>query len=75
MKEKILVFIIGLLVGAVITALGFLIFEKVNKNQMPNDEKVQRMEMFDENMPKRPDEDMKNDDNRPEPKNMYFKNN
>ena len=33
MKDKILVFIIGLLVGAIITATGFLIYEKTNKNR------------------------------------------
>ena len=44
MKDKILVFIIGLLVGAIITATGFLIYEKTNKNsntnQMPNDGQI-----------------------------------
>lgn len=32
MKDKILVFIIGLLIGAVVTASGFLIYEKNNPN-------------------------------------------
>lgn len=32
MKDKILVFIIGLLIGAVVTASGFLVYEKSNKN-------------------------------------------
>lgn len=32
MKDKILVFIIGCLVGAVITASGFLISNKINKD-------------------------------------------
>lgn len=32
MKDKILVFIIGLLIGAVVTASGFLVYEKNNKN-------------------------------------------
>lgn len=41
MKDKILIFIIGLLVGAIITTLGFYIYQKVNNNsmqvpQMPN---------------------------------------
>ena len=50
MKDKILIFVIGLLVGAVITAAGFLIYQKLNTNnnnnnmQMPNG----RMEMMGE---------------------------
>ena len=49
MKDKILVFIIGLLVGAVITASGFLIYQNVNKNtkQMPSGEQMQMMEKPD----------------------------
>lgn len=34
MKSKILTFIIGVLVGAIITTLGFLIFQKVNHKNM-----------------------------------------
>ena len=37
MKEKILVFIMGLLVGAIITAVGFTIYQKTNgKNNIQN---------------------------------------
>ena len=69
MKDKIFVFIIGLLLGAVITAGSFLADEKGNKynNQMPNNEGMQMMERPDgEEPPQRPD-DMQNDGTRPEP--------
>ena len=69
MKDKILVFIIGLLVGAVITASGFLIYEKANENtnQFPNVERMQMMEKPDGNGPKDLPNGMENDANRPEP--------
>ena len=38
MKNKILIFIIGVLVGAIIATAGFLIYEKTNTNKMPNRE-------------------------------------
>ena len=47
MKEKILPFIIGLLVGAIIMAGGFLIYQKNNKHQGPgrmNGERPQMMQ-------------------------------
>ena len=46
MKDKILVFIIGLLIGAVVTASGFLVYEKNNKNttQIQNQTQGQMME-------------------------------
>lgn len=55
MKDKILVFIIGLLIGAVITTSGFLIYQNANKNinQMPNRE--QMMEKPDGEPPDKPD--------------------
>lgn len=34
MKDKILIFIIGLLVGCIITTLGFYIYQKVNNSNM-----------------------------------------
>jgi len=78
MKDKILVFIIGLLIGAVITASGFLIYEKNNQNttQVQNQEKMQMMERPDgETPPERPDgetpperpDGADNNENRPEP--------
>lgn len=69
MKDKIFVFIIGLLVGAVITASGFLIYEKVSKktNQMPNVEGMQMMEKPDGEKPQGMPDNMKDDQNRPEP--------
>lgn len=69
MKDKILIFVIGLLVGAVITASGFLIYEKANKtkNQMPNGERIEMMQRPDgERPPERPN-GSENDGNRPEP--------
>ena len=69
MKDKILIFVIGLLVGAIITASIFLIFEKANRNnnQMPGRDGMQMMERPDgENPPKRP-EDLENGETRPEP--------
>ena len=68
MKDKILVFIIGLLVGAVITASGFLIYQNANKNtnQMPNGEQMQMMEKPDGEPPEKPS-GSENDSNRPEP--------
>ena len=36
MKEKILVFIIGLLIGAILSAGGFLAYEYANKNNNTN---------------------------------------
>lgn len=51
MKDKILVFIIGLLVGAIITASGFLIYQNANKNinQTTSGEQMQMMERHDGN--------------------------
>ena len=68
MKDKILVFIIGLLVGAVITASGFLIYQNNNKNtnQMPNQGQMQMMEKLDGEPPEKPS-GSENDSNRPEP--------
>ena len=68
MKDKILVFIIGLLVGAIVTASGFLIYEKTNKNtnQMSNKEEMQMMERPDGEMPPEKPSGIENDSNRPE---------
>ena len=68
MKDKILVFIIGLLVGAVITASGFLIYQNNNKNtnQMPNQGQMQMMEKPDGEPPEKPS-GSENDSNRPKP--------
>ncbi len=44
MKKKILPFIIGILIGAIITTVGFLIYEKTNSNNMmPNRERTGEM--------------------------------
>ncbi|MBO6233695.1 MAG: hypothetical protein J6N78_06570 [Clostridia bacterium] len=49
MKDKIIVFIIGLLVGAIITTGGFLIYEKINSDniQIHTNEKRQMMDIPD----------------------------
>ena len=44
MKNKILPFVIGILIGAIITTAGFLIYEKTNtNNMMPNRERAGEM--------------------------------
>lgn len=69
MKDKILVFIIGLLIGAVVTASGFLVYEKNNKNttQTQNQTQGQMMERPNgQTPPEKPDGD-NNNETRPEP--------
>ncbi len=67
MKDKVFIFIIGLLLGAVITAACFLVYEKVYNNSIPFDD-GKRMEMMErpdgEEPPEKPDG--ANDENRPE---------
>lgn len=58
MKNKILIFIIGALVGAVITTTVFLVYEKLNKNEtnMPNGERPEMRDgEFGETPPEKPD--------------------
>lgn len=59
MKDKILVLIIGILIGAIVTASGFLIYEKVNtnsKHQMLRGEGMQMMGRPDgEEPPEKPE--------------------
>ena len=58
MKKNLLFLLIGVLIGAVITASGFLIYENINKksNQFPDGERMQMMGMPDgEEPPQRPD--------------------
>ncbi len=58
MKNKILPFVIGVLIGAIITTAGFLIYEKTNtNNRLPNRERSgEMMNRGDrENPPDRPD--------------------
>ncbi len=79
MKDKFLVFIIGVLLGAVITGTGFLIYEKNTKNttqatnQIQNQNQMQMMERPDgETPPEKPNND-ENNESRPEPPNMNNK--
>lgn len=71
MKDKILVFIIGLLIGGVITASGFLIYEKINTNQVQNERQMKMMEPPNgekpdgETPPEKPS-GTESDENRPE---------
>ena len=62
MKNKILPFVIGILVGAIITTAGFLIYEKTNTNNMMTN-RERAGEMMDrgdgENPPDRPEGGMK----------------
>ncbi len=58
MKNKILPFVIGVLVGAIITTLGFLIYEKTNTNNMMQSRERAGEMMYrgdGENPPDRPD--------------------
>jgi len=69
MKDKILVFIIGLLIGAVVTASGFLVYEKNNKNTTQTQNQTQRQMMErpnGETPPEKPDGE-NNNGSRPEP--------
>ena len=50
MKDKIMYMIIGILIGAVITAGGFLIFGKKGKDGRPSDIPEERMQMDDGNV-------------------------
>ena len=64
MKEKILPFVIGILIGAIITTAGFLIYEKTNtNNRMPNRERAgEMMNRGDrENPPDKPDGERRNE--------------
>ena len=49
MKEKILPFFIGLLVGAIIATGGFLIYQNNNKNQGPGGMNGERPQMMQQN--------------------------
>ena len=53
MKDKILIFIIGLLIGAIITAFVFLVFNKVDKqnHKTPDINHMQMMERPEKGMP------------------------
>lgn len=68
MKDKILTFIIGALVGAILTASGFLIYQNANKNnnQMPSGEQMKMMERPDGETPPTKPNGTENDENRPE---------
>lgn len=68
MKDKVLIFIIGLLVGAIITVSAFVIYEKNNKNtnQIQRGEEIQKMERPNgETPPEKPD-GTEDESNRPE---------
>ena len=69
MKDKIIIFIIGLLVGAVITASGFLVYEKINQNnnQTSSVEEMRMMERPDGETPPEKPSGMESNEDRPEP--------
>ena len=56
MKDKILIFVIGLLVGAIIATAGFLIYEKVNKNSNNQIQNVEQREMRERQNGEKPPE-------------------
>lgn len=67
MKDKVFIFVIGLLLGAVLTASGFLLYEKNRANDFPmqGGERFEMMEKFDgQTPPEKPDGTM--DSKRPE---------
>lgn len=47
MKNKLVPFLIGLLIGAIVTAAGFLIYMKVNANNMPGGNREEMRERFE----------------------------
>ncbi len=48
MKSKVLIFIIGLLIGAIITSAGFMIYINANKGKFDGDRpKMERSRNFD----------------------------
>ena len=62
MKNKILPFVIGILIGAIIATVGFLIYEKTNtNNRMLNRERAGEMMNHGDGEipPDRPDGEMK----------------
>lgn len=77
MKNKILTFIIGVLVGAIITTIGFYIYAKTNNNsmnQMPNGEMPQMMKQENgETPPEKPSGEERTNQNAPS--EMTFNNN
>lgn len=78
MKDKIIIFIIGLLVGAIITSAGFLAFRKNNHNmpQMQNGEPRQMTEMNDsDRMQRRDNSNDTNSQDSPENGDVKDKNN
>ena len=73
MKDKILTLIIGILIGAVITAGGFLIYSKVNGN---NNQQMPQMEGQMQNNGEKPDgEPPEKPDGNSTPPNMKSNNN
>ena len=51
MKDKILILVIGILIGAVLTSAGFFIYEKNNSSATQNETQNQMMERPDRAMP------------------------
>lgn len=66
MKDKVFAFIIGFLIGAIITTSGFLIYQKVNRgnHQMPNNRQMEMMEGPDGQTKRERPSGMENDETR-----------
>ena len=78
MKDKIFIFIMGLLVGAIITSAGFLACRKNNHNmpQMPNGEPRQMTEMNNsDRMQRRDNSNDNNSQDSPENSDVKDRNN
>ena len=81
MKDKILTFVIGMLVGAILVAGGFSIYQRLNKgvssNGIHQEIRKERLskENFDENAPRKHDRENKDDQIPPQMPNDKKENN
>ena len=67
MKKKVLIFVGGVLAGAIIASSGFIIYGNINKDKMQDVERMQMMERPDGETPPEKPSGTENDSNRPEP--------
>ena len=81
MKDKILTFVIGMLVGAILVAGGFSIYQRLNKgvssNEINQEMRKERLskESFDGNAPRKHDRENKDDQTPPQMPNDKKENN
>lgn len=65
MKNKILTFVIGVLVGAIITAIGFLVYNKTQNNGRPSGERPQMTQQGEGTRPEKPSGEQGDDQGTP----------